>query len=81
MSCLLYKLNDECLYPEDIDRINDGLKLLKTRYTKVATDFTSAGMVNCRNHVRNVICDIDSLIVMFGGDPCDNTLSDITIQS
>lgn len=79
MTCL-YKLNDDWLYPEDIDRIIDGLKLLKARYSKVSKDFMSAGMVNCRNHIRNVINDIDSLIVMFGGDKCDNTLSDITIQ-
>lgn len=80
MSQMLFKLNDNWLYPEDIDRLTDGLKLLKDRYSKVATDFNAAGMVNCRNHVRNIVCDIDSLLVMFGGDLNDNTLSDITIQ-
>lgn len=74
-------LSNTYLYPEDVDRIVDGLKILKTRYTTAAVDFNQCGMVNCRNHIRNVIGDINSLIELLGGNADDNTLSDIAIQN
>lgn len=74
-------LTETYLYPEDIDRIVDGLKVLKKHYTKTVLCFIQANMPNCRNHVRNVIGDINSLIELLGGDPDDNSLSDPSVQN
>lgn len=68
------------LFPEHVDRIVDGLKVLKRLYNKTVLCFIQANMSNCRNHVRNVLGDINSLIQLLGGDPDDNSLSDTSIQ-
>lgn len=73
-------LTETYLYPEDINRIVDGLKVLKKYYTKTILCFTQANMPHCRNHVRNVLGDINSLIKLLGGDPDDNSLSDSSLQ-
>jgi len=73
-------LTETYLYPEDIDRIVDGLKVLKRHYNKSALCFLQAHMPNCRNHVCNVLGDINSLIELLGGDPDDNSLSDPAVQ-
>lgn len=79
---ICWSLTDGCsstyIYPEEVDYICDGLKLLKTRYNDLAASFARAGMPNSSNHIRLKLGNIKRLIELLGGVD-DNNFSDITL--
>lgn len=76
---ICWQLTDGCsstyVYPEEVDYICDGLKLLRDRYNDLSARLVRAGMPNSSNRIRLRLSNISNLITLLGGSD-DNTLSD-----
>jgi len=81
---ICWSLSDGCsstyIYPEEVDYICDGLKLLRERYHDIRASLMRAGMSNSSNRIKLRVENINNLIKLLGGSD-DNTLSDTTIQN
>ena len=79
--CIAWSINDGMnstwLYPDDLNYIEDGLKLLKLQYKDLAAKLFNSDMKGTARFIRNIrINNIDELIKLLGGDPDDYTLND-----
>lgn len=79
---ICWSLTDGCdtryVYPEEIDYICDGLKLLRSRYNELGARLACAGMPYSYDRIKLRITNINELLADLGAS-YDNNLSDTSL--